>query len=250
MNLRRVILGALLGAVALAALIGAARADYLVADLSKRRIDITLGFAGAEVLLFGATDGQGDVIVVVRGPNQPVIVRHKERLAGVWVNWHWMEFNRAPAFYYVASSKPLEEIASEPVLAGIGAGLDNIQAVAAQASSGAGQKEFREALIQTKERAGLYGSGANQVTFLADRLFRTTVSFPASVAPGPYNIEIYLVRDGKIEKGERRTLFITKVGLSASVYERAHKDAPMYGLVAIAIALAAGWLGAIGLRKV
>ena len=111
-------------------------------------------------------------------------------------------------------------------------------------------RKRREALIQAKERAGLYGSGPDQVTFLANRLFRTTVSFPANVAPGPYNIEIFLVRDGRIEKGERRTLFITKVGLSASVYERARTDAPLYGLVAVLIALMAGWLGAIGLRKV
>lgn len=250
MTLRRVVLGVLLGAVALTAVAAGARADYLVADLSKRRIDITLGFAGAEVLLFGATDGVGDVIVVVRGPNQPVIVRHKERLAGVWVNWHWMQFSRAPAFYYVASSKPLDQIASEPVLAGIGAGLNNIEATPAQASAGADPKEFRTALVRAKESADLYGTGPDQVTFLADRLFRTTVSFPANVAPGPYNVEIFLVRDGRVEKGERRTLFITKVGLSASVYERAHENAALYGLVAVAIALMAGWLGAIGLRKV
>ena len=138
----------LLAAFGFAAVLGMARADYLVADLSKRRIDITLGFAGAEVLLFGATDGEGDVIVIVRGPNQPVIVRHKERVAGVWFNWHWMEFYRAPSFYYVASSKPLDEIASESVLQGIGAGLANIQAAEAQASADADPKEFREALIQ------------------------------------------------------------------------------------------------------
>ena len=70
-----------------------AGADYLVADLSKRRIDITLGFSGAEVLLFGATDGGGDVVVVVRGPKQPVVVRKKERVLGIWANHDWMRFD-------------------------------------------------------------------------------------------------------------------------------------------------------------
>ena len=82
-----------------------ARADQVVADLSKRRIDITLGFSGAEVLLFGATDTGGDVIVAVRGPDQPVVVRHKEHVAGFWVNRSWMKFSNAPAFYYVASTR-------------------------------------------------------------------------------------------------------------------------------------------------
>ena len=249
MTPRRTVLAFLLFVFAAALLPGPARADYLVADLSKRRIDITLGFAGAEVLLFGATDGEGDVVVVVRGPNQPVIVRHKERIAGIFINWHWAEFDRAPAFYYVASSKPLKEIASESVLAGIGAGLANVRTGVESASEGVDPQAFREALIRAKESEGLYGTGAGDVTFLAGRLFRTTVSFPANVAPGPYTIEIYLVRDGHIERGERRTLFITKVGLSAEVYVRAHKNGVLYGLVAVAIALMAGWVGAIGLRK-
>lgn len=250
MTLRRALLGCLLGVFAAGLWPAAARADYLVADLSKRRIDITLGFAGAEVLLFGATDGEGDVVVIVRGPNQPVTVRHKQRIAGIWINWDWAEFNRAPAFYYVASSKPLDEIAGESVLAGIGAGLANVRTGVERASSGADPAAFRDALVRAKESEDLYGVGPGDVTFLAGKLFRTTVSFPANVAPGPYTIEIYLVRDGHVERGERRTLFITKVGLSAAVYERAHKNAVLYGLVAVAIALMAGWVGAIGLRKV
>lgn len=246
---RRLIVGLVLCAVAATAVV-AARADYLVADLSKRRIDITLGFAGAEVLLFGATDGKGDVIVVVRGPNQPVIVREKQRVAGIWINWDWTEFSQAPSFYYVASSRPLDEIASESVLAGIGAGLDNVRTVAVSASTDAERAAFRDALIGANRADGLYGAGPGEVTFLAERLFRTTVSFPDNVAPGPYNVEIYLVRDGIVEKGERRTLFITKVGLSAAVYERAQENAVLYGLLAVLIALMAGGLGAIGLRKV
>ena len=36
---------------------------------------------------------------------------------------------------------------------------------------------------------------------------------------------------------------------AAEVYDRAHKNSAFYGLIAIAIALMAGWLGALGLRK-
>ena len=46
----------------------AAPAEGLVADLTSHLIAITTGFTGASVVLFGATDGPGDVIVAVRGP--------------------------------------------------------------------------------------------------------------------------------------------------------------------------------------
>ncbi len=237
----------------LAALIVAvpmARADYVVADLSKRHIDITLGFSGAEVLLFGATDTGGDVIVAVRGPDQPVVVRHKERVAGIWVNRSWMTFDHAPAFYYVASSRPLETIASETTLAGINVGLNHLRFVPTDSSENADAEEFESALIRVKQREGLYATGPGNVTFIAGKLFRTTVSFPATVATGPYTVEVFLLRNGQVESAERWPLFITKVGLSAAVYDQAHNRPWLYGFIAVLIAVMAGWLGSVGLRKV
>jgi len=248
--MRRLTAAAVVLAIALALWPRGAGADYLVADLSKRRIDITLGFAGAEVLLFGATDTGGDVVVVVRGPNQKVVVRHKDRLGGIWVNREWMQFNNVPNFYYVASSRPLEVIASQPTFAGIEVGLKNLRMTPGDSSQGADADSFRAALVRVKQHEGLYATGSGQVNFIGGRLFRTTVSFPATVEPGPYTVEVFLLRKGNVESAQRWPLFITKVGVSASVFERAHEDPALYGLVAVAIAVMAGWLGAAGLWKV
>ena len=46
-----------------------AQAVPLVADLSNHPVAITTGFTGTDVLLFGATDGPGDVVIVVSGRN-------------------------------------------------------------------------------------------------------------------------------------------------------------------------------------
>jgi uncharacterized protein (TIGR02186 family) len=227
-----------------------AGADDLVVDLSKRRIDITLGFSGAEVLLFGATDTGGDVVVAVRGPEQRVTVRRKEHIAGLWVNREWMQFDRAPSFYYIASSRPLEAIASDATFAGIEVGVAHLRFAPSGSSRGADADAFRAALIHTKEREGLYGTGPGQVTFVGGRLFRTTVSFPATVATGPYAVEVYHLRDGQVENAEQRTFFVTKVGLSAAVVVQAHNNPAVYGLIAVTIAVMAGWLGAAGLRKI
>ncbi len=58
----------------------------LVSDISSHRIGITSSFTGTELLLFGALGEAGDVVVVVRGPDQKVTVRRKERVAGIWIN--------------------------------------------------------------------------------------------------------------------------------------------------------------------
>jgi hypothetical protein len=46
---------------------GGAVGQPLVADLSAHEISITTGFTGTELILFGATEGEGEVVVVVRG---------------------------------------------------------------------------------------------------------------------------------------------------------------------------------------
>ena len=50
-------------------------AEDLVADLSEHLIAITTGFTGTEVVMFGATEGSGDVVIIVRGPLSDATVR-------------------------------------------------------------------------------------------------------------------------------------------------------------------------------
>ena len=90
--------GAVVAIMLAVAGLGAARAAQapLVADLSEHLVAITTGFAGADVLLFGATDAEGDVVVVVRGPSQPVTLHRKGRVLGIWANTASMNFSREP----------------------------------------------------------------------------------------------------------------------------------------------------------
>ena len=77
---------ALLGLVSACVFVPAdsARANSLVADLSRHLVAITTGFVGTDVLLFGATDDAGDVVVIVPGPDRSVVVHRKSRVLGVW----------------------------------------------------------------------------------------------------------------------------------------------------------------------
>jgi uncharacterized protein (TIGR02186 family) len=85
------------------------QAEPLVADLSESVVRITTGFTGTKVLLFGAKEGDGRVVVIVEGPRHPLTVRRKNRVAGIWVNRAEVRFNDVPSFYHVLSSEPLEQ---------------------------------------------------------------------------------------------------------------------------------------------
>jgi uncharacterized protein (TIGR02186 family) len=247
----------LLAAVVLAG-VPAERADTqdLVADLSKHLVAITTGFTGTEVLLFGAveqpTDGAapGEVAVVVRGPNTPVTMRRKSRVAGIWMNTASMTFPRVPSFYAVAASAPLSQIATPQVRQRNGIGLDalDLPLPPAKASPNVAQ-EWRDALIRAKQRNDLYAASVRPVVFLGARLFRSEVYFPANVPTGSYQVETYLLRDGQVVSAQTTPLIVSKVGVEATLTRFAFEYAAVYGLVAIIVALLAGWGGYALFRK-
>ena len=87
-----------------------ASAEDVVADLSSHIIAINTGFTGASVVLFGAIEGSGDIVVAVRGPDREMAVWRKGKVAGIWVNAESVTFHNVPTFYAVASSRPLDSI--------------------------------------------------------------------------------------------------------------------------------------------
>jgi uncharacterized protein (TIGR02186 family) len=243
----------LLAVVALALLpAGAAPQDEsLVADLSHHLIAITTAFVGTQVVAFGVAERGRDVIVTVQGPREDLVVRRKARIAGVWINRDRLAFARVPAYYAVASTGPLEQIARPAVLAQLEIGtafldLEPIDASGVELSEIA---SFRDALIRRKQEQGLYSRKPAPINFVGAELFRTTLVFPANVPPGIYQVQVFELQDGFATDAQRSTLVVSKVGLEADIYDFAQQRAFLYGLTAIALAVVSGWLAGVIFRR-
>ncbi len=225
-------------------------ASSLVADLSEDLIAITTGFTGTEVLLFGATEGVGDIIVVVRAPESRVVVRRKGRVGGVWINADSLIFEQVPGFYHVAASRPLAELLPKTVLQREQIGAENLSVKPLTSASEDQISAFAAALIRNKQQVGLFNQELGEIKFLDNRLFRTQVEFPSSVPTGVYTATIYLVADGAIIERTDTPLQVRKTGFEANVFEFANQHPSFYGVIAILIALAAGWFASIVFRNV
>lgn len=226
-----------------------ARAQALVADLSDHLIAITAGFSGTDVLLFGATEGEGDVIVILRGPELPVVVRRKTRALAIWVNTERIVFTGAPAFYRVAASRPLEEITTPALRARHQIGIDQLRLVPERPLTPVKLNNFREGLLRNKVREGLYSDEVGKVSFLGPRLFRTKINLPANVPPGSYTVEVLLVRNQQVVAAQTTPMFVSKTGIGAEVFDFAHRHAAVYGLLAVLMAASAGWAAGTVFRK-
>jgi uncharacterized protein (TIGR02186 family) len=226
-----------------------APAQEIVADLSQNRVSIDARFEGSEIVVFGAikpVPGQPpepvEVIVAVSGPLQPVTVRRKSRVAGIWANTEGVEIDAAPTLYKVATSAPLSEVltAVEDLRHSV-TPAQAIRAVDARVSGVERTEAFTEALIRIRERQGLYAVQEGAVRLTDQALFSTDLALPANLVEGVYSARIFLTRQGEVVAEFERTLDVRKVGLERWIYSLAHQRPLAYGLLSLAIAIVAGW---------
>ncbi len=238
------------------------------AALTTTNVRVTSSFRGARIVLYGAvfdpTAQPSDVVVIVRGPDAPLRMARKTRVAGVWVNSRPVVFEGAPGFYMAASTRPLGEIASFGTLRRLGAGVDHLAinapleertetryGVRDVVVSRLGQDylDWRRAVVRLKEESGLYAADDRGVTFVDRGLFRAEIDLPTAAPIGVYTAEIFLFQNGQPVSRRMRGLTVEKAGLERALYLFAHNRPWSYGLVSVAIALAAGWAASVVFRR-
>jgi len=237
-------------------LVGAAE-PRLVPDVSQREIQIRYSFTGAELLLFGAilypggrTPRDGvDVAVVVRGPVEPIVVREKQKVAGIWMNVESARFRSAPAYYAVASSRPLAELVDERTAAIYELGVQNLQLSPGTGADPAEQRRFEAGLIDLRRRSQLYFENPRGVDVTDGVLYRARIPIPARVPVGIYTAETFLIQNGRVVSGAPREIRIEKLGFERFVASAAERWSFTYGLAAVAVSLLLGWLGSAVFRR-
>ncbi len=180
----------------------AAANPVLVPDVSQRKIDIVYSFTGAELLMFGAILYPGgriptekaDIVVVLRGPTQPLIVREKQKLGGlIWVNAESARFLSAPGYYAIASSRPLDELVDERTAAIYELGVKNLQLSPASSEQPETRRRFENGLIDLFSKSKLYDEQPESVEISNGVLYRARLAIPARVPVGNYVTETFLI---------------------------------------------------------
>jgi uncharacterized protein (TIGR02186 family) len=179
--------------------------------------------------------------VVVKGPVQPLVVREKQKVAGIWMNVEAARFRSAPAFYAVASSKPLSRLIDERTAAIYELGLGNLQLSPGSGAAPEVQRRFETGFVERMQRQQLYVEDPKGVEITEGVLYRGRVSIPAQVPIGDYTAETFLIQDGRVIAGAVRDIHIEKLGFERFVADAAERWSFAYGLVAVGLSLLLGW---------
>lgn len=234
----------------LALLLVGARDPILVPDVSQHEIRLRQGFTGTELLLFGAIlnpDGTRagrdyDIVVVLKGPTQSVILREKQKVAGVWINADSAEFRSAPAYFAVASSRPIREIVDDRTAAIYELGLPWLQLSPIGAIDPAQQSRFAAGLVDLRVRGKLFQERPGGVSIGEQVLYKARLSLPSNVPAGTYVAETFAISGRRVVASASSSVEVRKLGFEGAVADFADQQSFFYGLFAVAISLLMGWL--------
>jgi len=237
---------------ALACLIalGGARDPILVPEVSQHEVQLRQGFNGTELLLYGAIlDPQGlragrdyDIVVVLKGPTRSIVVREKQRLAGIWVNGASSEFRSAPSYYAVAASRPIGEIVDDRTASIYELGLPFLQLSPIGAIDPARQTRFSAGLVSMMANSGLYQEDDHGVTVNEQVLYQAHIRLPSSVPVGTYTAETFAITKGRVVASAIARVEVKKHGFEKVIADFADEHGLFYGLLAVALSVAMGWV--------
>ena len=240
-----------------APLLIAADKPVLVPDISARQVQIRYSFSGAQLLLFGAVvypggrppDRQVDIAVVLRGPVQPILVREKQKIAGIWMNADSDRFRSAPSFYAVASSRPIAELLDERTAAIYELGIHNLQLSPGGGALPEKERRFEAGLLDLRSRRNLYQENPQGVEIANGVLYRAVITIPSEVPVGTYTAETFLIDRRKVIAAASRDIQIDKSGFERTIAVAARRYRFLYGLTCVLLSLGLGWAAATIFRR-
>ena len=194
-----------------------AQQDTVTVDLAEDHVDITTGFNGANLSLFGVKNGGGQVAVIVSGPKHDMTVRKKEKVFGAWMNSTGITFDDVPVYYSYATSVPEGELAPEATLRNNNIGLESVQPTSASWFGQGLQGEYRNALVRNKQAQGLYPVEQNLIKTLSDNFFRADFYLPAHAGLGVYEIKTIYFRNNTVRDVKTKHLRVAQIGTSANI---------------------------------
>lgn len=245
--------------IAAAAYAQAPTAAPLPSAVAEDSISVGSDYRGSSITVFGFNPdrrGRGDIVVVVRGPDEPAVVMRKRRVFGLWVNGNPVRFSEAPTFFATMSTRRLDQIVPPNLIRQYQ--LDPAASARLGSTVRYGDPAaYRAALVRLRRAQRLYQEHVGvtnptrqaAITRYPGGLFRAVVRLPANAPIDRYRVDTYLFRDRRLVSSARLEVNINRVGLEQQIHELATQASAFYGIVIVLMALTVGWGASVLFRR-
>lgn len=237
------------------------KSESLQMGISIDKVPVSSSFNGAEVVIFGSIEtkeqaalfrGEYDVVIRVEGAPEDVVVRKKDRIGGIWINNEAETYESVPSFYSILSARPLNLISNAIELAPYGLGVKHLGKnipVQGEKTLIMNPGEFSDALLRLRIEQNLFAEVPGTLQQLSPSLFRAKLNIPANVPIGEHKVTAFLFRNGHVLNTNESSFRIEKVGFERWIYDLAHEQGLLYGIMAVLLAIFTGWAANAMFRK-
>ena len=219
-------------------------------DLSQDEIKIETNFDGKEIIIFGLLEDDHDTILAIRGPSKKLKIQKKDRYFGVWFNTKRITYSNVPNIFFLASTNNIKNILPESKLIQENLSFDGILRNKNYNQNFAFENDqdiWIENFIRIKKEKLFFNEF--EMKEFKDKLFQTSVYFPATTTPGEYTVSVYHIRNKTIISKEDKIISIEKAGIGNDIYNFANSNSAAYGLFTIVFAILSGLIAATLFRR-
>jgi hypothetical protein len=234
------------------------RAQGSYIDCSSNLIQVTAFFHGTWVKIHGRGPSGSRVFVEVVGEDEKEILMKKGRRGPLWMNVAEVRIEGVPNLYLLLghSETFLGTLSNKMDFrngknSGYGRLLQRVRISGSHVDEAEKAKLFEE-FVNLKESESLYGILPNAIQVEPRRdgdYFQGRFWLPPRVYPGDYEVRPLLVIGNEILQGPSAKIKVVRVGLPAILSSLALRQPVLYGILAVAVAMATGLLMGVVFRR-
>ncbi|OAT85844.1 TIGR02186 family protein [Desulfotomaculum copahuensis] len=227
-----------------------AMADPVTVITQPDTVEVGVNFSGSQLKVSGQVPPGCQVLLKMESPDRPVGLSKKGKKGGLfYMTVATVNVKGMPGMYKIMSS---DKISALPAGLQSRLGLDpDFKALSSKAQviqkheeqsiilPPAQAQEYLDGLVRLNKSRGLY-SLADYGVKVDGGQYQAVMDVPADVPRGSTKITAYAVKDGRIAASAVTELPVVNIGLVRTLGNMAQTNAVAYGVLCIAVALAAG----------
>ena len=232
-------------------------ASAITCAVSPEVVPILLRYNGADLSVTGTSKAGDDLIIRISNDHSDAHYKYKGKAAGLfWMKKGDVSFKNVPGVYMLYSTGEIDHLLNEETQKSNQIGIKGLKAASTMETESTelqGQDErWKNEFIRFKESQKLYAIHTGTVTRQHGQekdTFQVDVRWPYQAGPGTYTVEALAIRNGQIVETSKSQFTVKRAGLVKKLSTMAFKNSALYGLMAVVIAIIAGFAVGIIFKK-
>lgn len=223
---------------------------------SPSLIQIGTFFRGERVQFYGEGPAGSRVVAEIIGEEENMVFMKKGRRGPVWMNIEEVRFERIPNTYFLLWSSKSSTTPSKNKMAFIdGWGYNYLKTKVKIEGPELDEEEksrLFDEFVKLKESERLYGllpDGVHVESGNDSIAFKGSFWLPPKIASGDYEVRVYMIKGERVAKTATTEFKVIKVGFPAFLSLLAFQYGEYYGILAVIVAIAVGFLMGLAFRR-